>query len=141
MNTSCRRQRGSALIAALFLIVVVAALGAFAMHLNAMQNQTATLQLLQARAAAAAHAGLEFWSQRVYSDPGNNLPCAATNVPISGFPGFDGFTVTVDCIRIANGSSFVYEVTATAVHGAFGDPSFVRRQATRRLTNIGAQSW
>ncbi|HEY8539917.1 MAG TPA: hypothetical protein VIL28_13695 [Steroidobacteraceae bacterium] len=141
MSAGSRKQRGSALIAALFLIIVTAGLGLVAVRLGALQSQTTNLQLLQYRAEAAAHAGLEFWSHRVHSDPDHDLPCAPTNVPLGGLAGFGGFTVTVDCVRIANGSSFVYEVTSTATHGTFGDPSFVRRLATRRLTNIGAQSW
>ncbi len=132
-------QRGAALIVALFLIVVVAALGVFALRIGINQSQAASLSLLEARAESAAHAGLEYWSRRVHAN--SSLPCAPTNVPLSSLTGFQGFTVTVDCQRIASGTGFVYEVTARARHGSFGQPDFVQREAFRRVTNLGAQAW
>lgn len=132
-------QRGAALIVALFLIVVVAALGVFAVRIGVNQNQAVTLHLLEARAEAAAHAGLEYWSRRVHTD--HTIPCTTSNVPLGSLTGFDGFTVIVTCDRSIAGSGFSYEVTSRAVHGTFGSPDFVQREAFRRVTNLGAQSW
>lgn len=138
-------HRGSALIAALFLIVVLAALGAFAVRVAGDQRQGATLQLLQYRAWAAAHAGLEFWSHRVAANPA--LSCTVPPPPtltFAGIPELQGFRVTLACTRIASGvgAEAVYDVTAEAVSNAnFGNPEFVRRQISRRITNIGSGTW
>lgn len=128
------KQRGSALIAALFLIVVLAALGVFAARIGADQQQTANLQLLQYRALAAANTGLEFWANRAFNNPA--IPCAATNLNLNGFSGLNGFIVTVTCVRIVSAAQAVYEVTAVASSGAYGSLDFVRRTLTRRMTNI-----
>lgn len=140
---SSTTARGFALVAALFLLVVASALGLFAMRLGAHQEQTASLQLGERRALAAAHAGLEYWSNRAFGNP--SLPCGApVSLNLQAYApnaGFDGYQVTVSCVRIASGPQAVYEVTADAWSGTFGNPDFVRRSLTRRIGNIGAGTW
>jgi MSHA biogenesis protein MshP len=136
MSAPCRltvrRDRGSALLAAMFLIVVVATLGIFAVRLQANQQQVGTLQLLQYRANAAAHAGLEYWSTRIASDPG--IACSTVSINFDSYPGLRDFTVTAGCVAINAGTGNVYIVTADARSGApFGSPDFVRRQLVRRV--------
>ena len=129
---SRRTERGSALIAAMFLIVVVVALGVFAARLGANQQQVASLELAQFRAIAAANAGLEFWSNRINSN--SNVACGAT-------PAFDGHALAVVCILIASAAGIVYDITCTASRGTYGTPDFVRRSATRRVTTIAPGVW
>jgi MSHA biogenesis protein MshP len=136
-NTYVGRQQGSALIAALFLIVVVAALGAFAVRLQANQRQVANLQLLEYRATAAAHAGLEYWSSRVASDALVACPAPSPDrLDLNAHAGLRGFTVDVSCTRIDSGMGAVYEITADAWTSAYGSPDFVRRRLTRRVATI-----
>ena len=52
-----RRQDGFSLVAAIFLIVVLAALGAFAVQIAMTQYQAASVEMLEARTQAAAEAG------------------------------------------------------------------------------------
>jgi MSHA biogenesis protein MshP len=125
-----------ALIAALFMIIVVAALGVFALRIGANEQQTANLELLTFRAAAAAESGLEYGSNRAF-----NGSCAAnTALAVSNI------AVTVVCnpptTHVINGVTYsVYTLRATAVAGVYGTPDFVQRTLTRRVTNIPPGVW
>jgi hypothetical protein len=128
-----RKQGGSALIVALFLIVVVAAFGVFALRIGVNQQQTANLGLLASRAAAAAFSGLEYGANRAF----HNQCAALTLLPVR----IDDFTVTVVCSGPTNhaigpGTYQVYDLSSTAVHGVYGTPDFVQRTRQRRVTNI-----
>jgi MSHA biogenesis protein MshP len=138
-TAAARRQQGAALMTALFLLVVVAALGAFSIRLSGDQQQYGALELAQMRATQAANAGLEYWSNRVSAD--NNVACAAINLDLNAFRGFDGFTVLTSCVRIPAGPAVVYEITADATGGAYGTPEFVRRRLTRRISTLGTGTW
>lgn len=134
------RENGSALIAALFLIVVVAALGAFAVRLGSDQQQTANLQLQQYRATAAANAGLEIWAYRASTASAAGLACLAAPAPtIVAVVG--DFNVSVSCVRFGTGgAAIVYNVTAEATTrtAAFGSPDFVRRTQTLQMSTFPA---
>ena len=128
-----------ALIAALFMIVVVASLGAFAIRIGANQDQTATLQLLTYRADAATMSGLEFLSYNALSNV-----CAAVQPPLI----VGSFNVTVRCAgpsdsAVETGTRRVYDLRAIAIHGVYGSPDFVSRTQTRRVSNVpgGTAIW
>ncbi len=53
-------QRGFALVAAIFLIVVLASLGVFIVRISGVQQHTVNIALLGARAFEAAVAGMEW---------------------------------------------------------------------------------
>jgi hypothetical protein len=128
------RERGSALIAALFLIIVVGGLGIVAMRLESDQRQAANLHLLEYRADAAAHAGLEFWTHVIVS---STPACPTRDDPESLTPPADlaSFTVLLWCERITDPvGNFVYEVTAEAqATSGYGTANFVRRRLHRRV--------
>jgi MSHA biogenesis protein MshP len=129
------RQGGSALLAALFLIIVVAALGIFAMRLGMDQRKAASLELLQLRANTAAHAGLEYWTQRARASNGT-IGCSTDSITFLAADRLDGFQVQASCTRIPMGTAVVYEISADAMHGVYGQPDFVRRTARRRVTDL-----
>jgi len=54
------RVRGFSLVSAIFLLVVIAALGTFAVTLSTTQQQSAALDVMGARAYQAARAGIEW---------------------------------------------------------------------------------
>jgi MSHA biogenesis protein MshP len=54
------RQRGFALVAALFMLVVLAVLGAAAVRLNMSQQSSSDLDLAGVRADAAVETGIEY---------------------------------------------------------------------------------
>jgi MSHA biogenesis protein MshP len=125
--TAPRSARGFTLVAALFLIVVVAALGAFAVRISAGQQQTVNLALLTARALAAANSGIEYGAYQAF-----NGGCGgATFLLTEG--GLNGFTVSVSCSVTTHteGSAApnvnVYRVDATAIAGVYGQPDYVSR--------------
>jgi MSHA biogenesis protein MshP len=121
------RVRGFSLVAALFLVVVVAALGAFAVRIGASQQQTASLALLSARALAAANSGIEFGAYRaLYASS-----CASATLNLTE-GGLNGFTVSVTCNPTTHteggGTVSVYRIDATASAGVYGQPDYVSRQ-------------
>jgi len=133
-----RKQGGSALIVALFLIIVVAAFGVFALRIGVNQQQTASLGLLASRGTAAALSGLEYGSNRVF----NNQCAPSVTLPV----GIDDFTVTVWCSgptdhTIGLATYQVYDLTSRAVHGVYGTPDFVPRTRERRVSNIPPGVW
>ena len=135
---NARAQRGAALIAVIFLIVVVASMGAFAVRTGLEQQQMANLSLLEVRADAAAYSALEFASHRLN---GGATTCPAVITLPAASPGTGGFTVQLECVDVT-GANAVYQITATAIHGVFGNPDRVRRIRTRRVSRIGPTgSW
>ena len=123
-----RGERGFALVGAVFLLVVVAALGAFAVRINMTQRHASTLELQELRAQAALQSGIDYAAARLLAT-GN---CARVrNIP--GMPG--NFAVTfANCIArpyVINGVVVtIYTLDVTATSGAaYGTPEFVVRTA------------
>jgi len=134
-----KRNNGFALIAALFMIVVLAALGMFAIRLSGSQQQSMNLTVLSARAVAAANSGIEIGANHALLT--GNCPGSATWV-------IDDFTVVVTCrgsqhtvlppppSTCVSNICGVYELQATATFSAFGQPNFVSRTAWRTVSNV-----
>ncbi len=134
-RTQQQRQSGMALVAALFLIVVLATLGVMALRINTAQQRAANLNLLGLRAQAAVLAGIEYGSNRALRAgvcaPGANL----------GLPALSGFTVRVRCAashnHLVNGVPYtIYELDAFAWRGVYGSPDYVSRSASRTVSAI-----
>lgn len=94
MTTLPRRSRGFALVLALFLIVSLAAIGAYLVTVANVQVESTTKDELGARAYQAARAGLEWGAYRVLRD----TTCAPGPVVIT-FPTAElaGFQAEVTC--------------------------------------------
>ena len=140
---SAGKQAGFSLVAAIFLIVILAALGAFAVQVALTQYQTSTLELLQARAQAAAEAGIEY---------GANLTLRASPLICASAPStttlaltqgaLTGFIVKVTCTptqhQLYSGTTAltytVYALAATASEGTYGAQDYVTRTVTRNVT-------
>jgi MSHA biogenesis protein MshP len=139
------RQQGFSLVAAIFLIVVLAALGTFAVRMAMSQYQSADLVLLEARAQAAADAGLEYAANRALRAGG----CGAVGASVAlSAPDLSRYVVTLRCAAVAgsgvnrikpNGGPsqpYVdYQLSATATHGAYGQFDYVSRTTARIVTN------
>ena len=143
-GSSAARQAGFSLVAAVFLIVVLAALGAFVVQLAMSQYQSANLELLEARAQAAAEAGIEYGANLALRTPPTAF-CATPNsysfVLAQG--ALKGFAVTVACTptthQIYSGAPppqnwVVYTLASTASYGTYGRPDYVARRVTRNVT-------
>lgn len=88
MNPSLRRARGFALVLALFLIVSLAAIGAYLLSVSNVQVETGIMDEQGARAYQAARAGLDWGAYRVL----RNGVCPTTTIPLAS-----GFIAEVTC--------------------------------------------
>ena len=126
------REGGFSLIAAIFLIVVLAALGMFAVRISATQQQTTNFAILEARAAAAAQAGIEFGANRALATPSSCVGSSTLNLSEAALT---GFTVKVTCTPHTALPYHSYVLGSTATKGVYGKPDFVSRTATRTVTD------
>lgn len=123
-------QRGFSLVSAIFLLVVIAALGTFAVTLSTTQQQSAALDVLGSRAYQAARAGIEWGAFQAL----RNGSCVATT-PLAPLPNtLSGFTVTVTCTlntyNEAGKTVNMYQLVSTAAQGAAATPNYIERQMT-----------
>lgn len=116
----CRVQTGFAAIAAIFLVVVLAALGAFMVTFSNTQQLTSAQDVQGSRAYWAARAGLEWGIGSVATSVSVPPACPASPTTLS--TAFDGgFTVTVTCLRTdfaeasATANRYLYRLSAVAV--------------------------
>ena len=97
MRSKLKRIRGFALVSAIFILVVLAALGAFIMSISTSQQIGSALDVQGVRAYQAARAGLEWglFQQR------QTIPASCASAPTSFVPStattLSSFTVTVTC--------------------------------------------
>ena len=124
-----RNQAGFSLVAAVFLIVVLAALGAFAVQVAMSQYQGTNMQLLEARAQAAAAAGIEYEANRAL----RASACANRTLNLNR-GALTGFVVKVTCASTTHPIGTVYALTAVATRGSYGSADYVARTVTRNVT-------
>jgi MSHA biogenesis protein MshP len=136
-----RREAGFSILAAIFLLVVLALLGALIASVTGMQQSSGQLDVLGVRAYHSARAGVEWGAAKVL-DPNNTLnplpgtcspivmpacPAASTNIAtLAG--SLSGFTVTVACAQTAdttegNRNVRVFQIVATACNQGASCPN------------------
>ena len=127
-------QRGFALVAAIFLIVVLASLGVVIVRISGVQQHTVNIALLGARAFEAAVAGME-WGAFQALDSG---ACTTTTLNLTE-GGLTGFDVDVTCSSSAHTESGnvynLYLIDAEARYGVYGTPDYVSRRMQARVTD------
>lgn len=136
-----KTSRGFAIVSAIFLLVVLAALGAFMLSMSNTQQVTSIQDLQGSRAYRAAQAGME-WAVARLCD-GNSCAVPLTACP-PGSPytlddgdsvapaDLDEFTVVVACTlnTYDEGGTprYVFRIESTATSGgAIGDIGYVER--------------
>jgi MSHA biogenesis protein MshP len=127
-------QKGFSLVAAIFLLVVLALLGALIASVTGMQQASGQLDLLGVRAYHSARAGMEWGASQVL-DPNNTLnpascsPAVMPSCPVAASPALGGslagFTVTVTCSQTAdttegNRNVRVFQIVASACNQPSG---------------------
>ncbi len=146
LTLSTARQRGVGLVAALFLLVVLAALGAFIVTISGVQQVTPVFAVQGARAYHAARSGIEWAVHQALNTPlgtmcGNPGPITTGPFAVSG-PGLNGFQVTVNCSYTQHKEGAptfeVFAITSTATFGTFGSPDFFSRTIEAAVTNAPA---
>ena len=152
-------QRGFSIVTAIFLIVVLAALGVFIVSITGLQQSSQQADLQGVRAYQAARAGIE-WAAFQVLDPNNALnPATCSPVVMPGCPAspthlstlggsLSSFTVSVTCAPTVategNRDIRVFQITAIACNqpgggapascpGATGT-GYVERQLTATLS-------
>lgn len=131
-----KTSKGFALASAVFLIVVLAILGAAMVYISTVSHATSAMDEESARAYQAAKAGVE-WG--VYQEMINHSCVASTSIAPPA-PTLSEFTVTVNCASTTNGNAnppvTIYRVTSTACNhpnagicpGISGSMDYVERQ-------------
>lgn len=136
--TAEARQRGFALVAAIFIVVVLAVLGVMMVTIGGMQRATVSSAVQGSRAYYAARSGIEWGVSQALAGG-----CAAAVEPAPGFllaqPGLDNFRVVVNCAstqhRERNDTYDVFLITATATSGTFGNADHVSRTLNTTVTS------
>jgi len=146
------RRPGFAFVAALFLLVVLGAFGAFVVTMGANAQASTALAIQGVRAFEAANAGLE-WAAYQELDPRQAIHGAVTTPPdcfsspsaITLPATMGAFSVSIACTRYPaytaspnyyeEGSQRVaiYVFTSTASLGTAGNADYVERQIESRV--------
>jgi MSHA biogenesis protein MshP len=129
-----RRQRGFALMVAIFLLVVLAILGVFIVKVSGVQHQTVNVALLGARAFEAARTGIEWGAFQAL----DSASCTTTTLNLTE-GGLNGFDVDVTCTSTTHtetGDTYnVYLLDVVASAGNYGTPDFVSRRMQATVTD------
>lgn len=134
-------QAGFAAIAAIFLVVVLAAMGAFMVSFSNTAQLTSAQDQQGVRAYWAARGGLEWGLAQVTTNPATVCPAPASTTTSSSFT-LDGFALTVsttaNCYLEGGVPVFLYRVQATASPAGTpapvrGDLNFIERSVSATL--------
>lgn len=125
-----RPERGFALVAALFVLVIVAAVVVLMSRLSVTQNTSLDLSVQQARAYQAARAGLEWGLHQLLLESNTTGVCPEGSVSMAG-SGLAEFSVSLACAKLpcttpACAQTYtegtrtfnLYRLTATASNGS-----------------------
>jgi len=152
IGTQRYRAHGFALVAAIFLLIILAAFASYAVTFATNSSATHALAVQGVRGYEAARAGLE-WATYQIKDPDATLYPGATNLPACfatpktlALPAAMGnFTVTVTCTRYPASSaspnfyeegdkrSVYFVVISTATFGTVGTVDYVERRLESRV--------
>src|SRR6202012_5447442 len=115
---------------------VLSALAVVAVRIGTGQQQAVIMSLQEARALAAAQAGIEWGAYQSL----NGGSCAASTTLALSEASLSGFTVVVTCSTTifangtATGNSYVLKSSASV--GTYGQPGYVRRVVSGTYTNV-----
>ena len=144
MRQHVTRSAGAALVSAIFLIVMLAALGLSMASLSNVEHDTAAKSMLSAKVYYGAKAGLEWGVQRVVSDPAPPARCNGFSSGTTPFTptgaGFTDVSVIVTCVQSsqhgAGTTSFTYHILSEASTGALGSLNYAQRRMEASVSNI-----
>lgn len=125
-----RPERGFALVAALFVMVIIAVVVATMSRLSVTQNTSFDLAIQQARAYHAARAGLEWGLHQLMAESNTTGICPVGNPSLAG-SGLSEFNVSLTCVKLPCATATcaqsytegirtfnLYRLTATAANGS-----------------------
>lgn len=139
-------QRGFSLVSAIFLLVVLAGLGAAMVNFSTTQNQSQALDVMGSRAYQAANAGIEWAAYNIKVNPAASAVAAQVFVPntatalggnLAPFTVSVGYTALAQSDAVVAGSGVVgmwmHDITASAVYGVPGSTDYVERVVTAKM--------
>lgn len=130
------RQTGFTLVSAIFLLVIVALVAAYALSIGTSQRADTTLALVGKRADLAARSGMQWGVGRVLQD--NACPANTSFSPAG--TGLSLFSVAVSCTSstVTEGATTyaLYNLTVTATLGSEGSEDFARRTLSAQVSGI-----
>jgi hypothetical protein len=126
---SPRRSGGVVLLTVVFIMVVLGLVAALLAESLVGQYATGNLARLDRQARFAAASGIEWGRDRALL----GASCGTSQITIGGF------TVTVTCttLQVTEGAAVydMFDISAEAVHGSYGNADFIRRSAQGRYSN------
>ena len=133
-------QQGFAAIAAIFLVVVLAALGGFMLTFSNTQQLTSAQDMQGSRAYWAARAGLEWGIGSVSPQSAATAVCPTSPTSLTGsaVPFEGGFTVIVTCTQLtyneAGENRKIFSFTSVSNNAtAPGSVSFIERSLSASM--------
>ncbi|MBI3574816.1 MAG: pilus assembly protein MshP [Gammaproteobacteria bacterium] len=133
MNVTRNRQRGFAIVSAIFLVLVFAVVGGYMLTLSGVEHSTVDRALLNARAYFAARAGMEWGIHQAVSHPtvGSGTCSPAASFTLTG-GSFVAVNVSVECTQTsASGGArtyYIYYLKSTASYGTAGTSDYIERK-------------
>jgi MSHA biogenesis protein MshP len=133
-------QRGFSIVTAIFLLVVLAGLGAAMLTFSNIQHQSSAMDVLGSRAYQAARAGVEWAAYQVVNSSASAV--AATNCATSFAQNSLGgtlspFSVTVTCSAAstveATSTVWIYTVSSVASTGTLGSSDYIERVISTKM--------
>ncbi len=145
MITARNRQHGFGIAAAIFILLVLAVLGAFIVSVSTTQHAGAALDVQGTETYRAARSGIEWGVYRA-------LSASACPAPSTDIGAVSGMQVTVECnlltpdeVKPGGGTVNIYEIAATACNlpsagtpkcpGVIANPHYVERRIAVRVEN------
>lgn len=149
---TARRARGFAMVAAVFVLVILGVMVGSVARLSERSSHAIVLETRQARALQAARAGLQWAAWKVRDPQGTGTPgftalppCFTSPTALTLPGGLAEFTVTVTCVRSPATTDpqpylledqrrlALYTLVATATVGAADTPERVERRVEMRV--------
>ena len=130
------KQKGSALVLALFIIVIMTLLGTALVRMLSSNAETIVYEVLGTRAYQAAQAGAQRKLSEIFPlDSPSTISCPATNSEwdFSAIDGLQGCTVEVECTAISFEDVTYYTITSTG-------QCAVANVVTSRIIEVNARS-
>lgn len=141
-------QRGFSLVSAIFLLVVLAVLGAAMVSFSTAQNQDLAMDVMGSRAYQAANAGIEWAAYNIAVNssvaktaapvfvPGTGTALGGSLAPFTVSVGYTAASQVDDTAYPSTGVTqtfWSHDITASAVYGTPGTPGYVERVVSAKM--------
>ena len=129
------KKKAASLMAAMFILVVLATISSYVVSISNLSRTTTSLALEGVKAYFAARSGLEWGINQVVGTP---TACPADTTISFSQGGISGFSADVTCTStsVTEGADTynIFNITSTATKGSFGSTDYVSRQMQVSVT-------